>query len=124
MKKSLNGSISLHEKKLLRSMLRSGSSNSYNSPSTWQDIGGKSPNYDLNLQDFLLVEGSANGLWVGLNLALNIVLHNIPKDIAIALPVYFATEYDDDDFPLLHNNLACMFPRSLNPEILEGLLGT
>ncbi|MCI10026.1 type I inositol 145-trisphosphate 5-phosphatase CVP2-like, partial [Trifolium medium] len=26
---------------------------------TW-NVGGKSPNFDLNLQDFLLVEGSAD----------------------------------------------------------------
>ncbi|KAJ4827885.1 hypothetical protein Tsubulata_014780 [Turnera subulata] len=32
------------------------------------------------------------GLRVGLNLALAIALHNIPEGVAVALPVYFATQ--------------------------------
>ncbi|KAF3638520.1 Zinc transporter ZTP29 [Capsicum annuum] len=35
---------------------------------------------------------SGHGLRVGLNLALAIALHNIPEGVAVALPVYFATQ--------------------------------
>ncbi|KMZ68458.1 Zinc transporter ZTP29 [Zostera marina] len=77
--------------------------------------------------------GSMKGIRVGLNLALAIALHNIPEGVAVALPVYFATESKWEAFklasfsgfaePLGVVTVAYMFPKSLNPEILEGLLG-
>ncbi|KMT14459.1 hypothetical protein BVRB_4g072340 [Beta vulgaris subsp. vulgaris] len=77
--------------------------------------------------------GSIKGLRVGLNLALAIALHNIPEGVAVALPVYFATQSKWQAFkiaslsglaePLGVIIVAYLFPSSLNPEILEGLLG-
>ncbi|XP_058735075.1 zinc transporter ZTP29-like [Vicia villosa] len=78
--------------------------------------------------------GSMKGLRVGLNLALAIALHNIPEGVAVALPVYFATESKWQAFKLASLSglaeplgvviVACLFPTSLNPEILEGLLAS
>nr|AFK45699.1 unknown [Lotus japonicus] len=78
--------------------------------------------------------GSMKGLRVGLNLALAIALHNIPEGVAVALPVYFATESKWQAFKLASLSgfaeplgviiVAYLFPSSLNPEILEGLLGS
>ncbi|QCD88413.1 zinc transporter [Vigna unguiculata] len=77
--------------------------------------------------------GSMKGVRVGLNLALAIALHNIPEGVAVALPVYFATESKWEAFKLASLSgfaeplgvviVACLFPTSLNPEILEGILG-
>ncbi|XP_057515570.1 zinc transporter ZTP29 [Amaranthus tricolor] len=77
--------------------------------------------------------GSIKGLRVGLNLALAIALHNIPEGVAVALPIYFATRSKWQAFkiaslsglaePLGVILVAYLFPASLNPEILEGLLG-
>ncbi|XP_061355118.1 zinc transporter ZTP29-like [Gastrolobium bilobum] len=77
---------------------------------------------------------SRKGLRVGLNLALAISLHNIPEGIAVALPVYFATQSKWQAFKLASLSgfaglmgvivIACLFPSSLNPEILEGILGS
>ncbi|XP_014493628.1 zinc transporter ZTP29 [Vigna radiata var. radiata] len=78
--------------------------------------------------------GSMKGVRVGLNLALAIALHNIPEGVAVALPVYFATESKWEAFKLASLSgfaeplgviiVACLFPTSLNPEILEGILGS
>ncbi|TQD85034.1 hypothetical protein C1H46_029425 [Malus baccata] len=89
--------------------------------------------------------GSMKGLRVGVNLALAIALHNIPEGVAVALPVYFATQSKWQAFKLatlsgfaeplgvvIVGNLlmgvtfatAYLFPSSLSPEILEGLLGS
>ncbi|KAJ0988149.1 hypothetical protein J5N97_006505 [Dioscorea zingiberensis] len=78
--------------------------------------------------------GSMKGLRVGLNLALAIALHNIPEGVAVALPVYFATESKWQAFKLATLSgfaeplgviiVAYLFPSSLNPEILEGLLAS
>ncbi|CAI9106534.1 OLC1v1005716C1 [Oldenlandia corymbosa var. corymbosa] len=78
--------------------------------------------------------GSIKGLRVGLNLALAIALHNIPEGLAVALPVYFATQSKWKAFkiatlsgfaePLGVIIVAYLFPSSLNPEVLEGLLGS
>nr|CAD1831250.1 unnamed protein product [Ananas comosus var. bracteatus] len=78
--------------------------------------------------------GSIKGLRVGLNLALAIALHNIPEGVAVALPVYFATNSKWQAFKLATLSgfaeplgvivVAFLFPSSLNPEILEGLLGS
>lgn len=78
--------------------------------------------------------GSMKGLRVGMNLALAIALHNIPEGVAVALPVYFATESKWQAFKLATLSgfaeplgviiVAFLFPSSLNPEILEGLLGS
>ncbi|KAI5413527.1 Zinc transporter ztp29 [Lathyrus oleraceus] len=98
--------------------------------------------------------GSMKGLRVGVNLALAIALHNIPEGVAVALPVYFATQSKWQAFKLatlsgfaeplgviivgMSSALCCfaphpyflnvsgayLFPSSLNPEILEGLLGS
>ncbi|XLT30532.1 hypothetical protein HN873_061824 [Arachis hypogaea] len=78
--------------------------------------------------------GSIKGLRVGLNLALAIALHNIPEGVAVALPVYFATESKWQAFKLASLSgfaeplgviiVAYLFPSSLDPEILEGLLGS
>ncbi|XP_010913944.1 zinc transporter ZTP29 isoform X1 [Elaeis guineensis] len=77
--------------------------------------------------------GSIKGLRVGLNLALAIALHNIPEGVAVALPIYFATESKWQAFKLATLSgfaeplgviiVAYLFPSSLDPEILEGLLG-
>ncbi|KAH6767706.1 ZIP metal ion transporter family [Perilla frutescens var. hirtella] len=78
--------------------------------------------------------GSMKGLRVGLNLALAIALHNIPEGVAVALPIYFATQSKWQAFKLATLSgfaeplgvifVAYLFPSSLNPEILEGLLGS
>ncbi|PNY12972.1 zinc transporter ZTP29-like protein [Trifolium pratense] len=78
--------------------------------------------------------GSMKGLRVGINLALAIALHNIPEGVAVALPVYFATQSKWQAFKLATLSgfaeplgviiVAYLFPSSLNPEILEGLLGS
>ncbi|RDX86896.1 Zinc transporter ZTP29, partial [Mucuna pruriens] len=78
--------------------------------------------------------GSMKGLRVGLNLSLAIALHNIPEGVAVALPVYFATQSKWEAFKLASLSgfaeplgviiVACLFPTSLNPEILEGILGS
>lgn len=77
--------------------------------------------------------GSIKGLRVGINLALAIALHNIPEGVAVALPVYFATQSKWQAFKLATLSgfaeplgvviVAYLFPSSLSPEILEGLLG-
>ncbi|CAL1390109.1 unnamed protein product [Linum trigynum] len=77
--------------------------------------------------------GSLKGLRVGLNLAFAIALHNIPEGVAVALPVYFTSQSKWEAFklatlfgvaePLGVVVVAYLFPSSLNPEILEGLLG-
>ncbi|KAK7839208.1 zinc transporter ZTP29 [Quercus suber] len=77
--------------------------------------------------------GSMKGLRVGVNLALAIALHNIPEGVAVALPVYFATQSKWQAFKLATLSglaeplgviiVAYLFPSSLSPEILEGLLG-
>ncbi|ONK70087.1 uncharacterized protein A4U43_C05F30100 [Asparagus officinalis] len=78
--------------------------------------------------------GSVKGLRVGINLALAIALHNIPEGVAVALPVYFATQSKWQAFKLATLSgfaeplgviiVAYLFPSSLSPEILEGLLGS
>ncbi|THU72510.1 hypothetical protein C4D60_Mb04t12900 [Musa balbisiana] len=78
--------------------------------------------------------GSMKGLRVGINLALAIALHNIPEGVAVALPVYFATQSKWQAFKLATLSgfaeplgvifVAYLFPSSLSPEILEGLLGS
>ncbi|KAL5728337.1 Zinc transporter ztp29 [Ranunculus cassubicifolius] len=77
--------------------------------------------------------GSMKGLRVGVNLALAIALHNIPEGVAVALPIYFATQSKWQAFKLATLSgfaeplgviiVAYLFPSSLSPEILEGLLG-
>ncbi|KMZ76473.1 Zinc transporter ZTP29 [Zostera marina] len=76
---------------------------------------------------------SKKGIRVGLNLALAITLHNIPEGVAVALPVYFATESKWEAFKLASFSgfaeplgvviVVYLFPKTLSPEILEGLLG-
>ncbi|KAG6682835.1 zinc transporter ZTP29-like isoform X1 [Carya illinoinensis] len=78
--------------------------------------------------------GSMKGLRVGVNLALAIALHNIPEGVAVALPIYFATQSKWQAFKLATLSgfaeplgvivVAYLFPSSLSPEILEGLLGS
>ncbi|CAA6670856.1 unnamed protein product [Spirodela intermedia] len=78
--------------------------------------------------------GSMRGIRVGVNLALAIALHNIPEGVAVALPVYFATQSKWQAFKLATYSgfaeplgviiVAYLFPRSLSPEILEGLLAS
>ncbi|XP_066321398.1 zinc transporter ZTP29-like isoform X6 [Miscanthus floridulus] len=78
--------------------------------------------------------GSVKGLHVGLNLAVAIALHNIPEGVAVALPIYFATKSKQRAFwtatlsglaePLGVIAVALLFRSSLNPDILEGLLGS
>uniref|UniRef100_A0A2P2MLB8 Integral membrane protein n=2 Tax=Rhizophora mucronata TaxID=61149 RepID=A0A2P2MLB8_RHIMU len=78
--------------------------------------------------------GSIKDLRVGLNLALAIALHNIPEGVAVALPVYFATQSKWQAFKLATLSgfaeplgvvlVAYLFPSSLSPEVLDGLLGS
>ncbi|PIA50253.1 hypothetical protein AQUCO_01300772v1 [Aquilegia coerulea] len=92
-------------------------------------IGISLHNFPEGMAVFL---GSMKGLRVGLNLALAIALHNIPEGVAVALPVYFATQSKWQAFKLATLSgfaeplgvviVAYLFPSSLNPEILEGLL--
>ncbi|XP_044471400.1 zinc transporter ZTP29 isoform X1 [Mangifera indica] len=94
-------------------------------------IGISLHNFPEGMAVFL---GSMKGLRVGLNLALAIALHNIPEGVAVALPVYFATQSKWQAFKLATLSgfaeplgvviVAYLFPRSLSPEILEGLLGS
>ncbi|XP_044478552.1 zinc transporter ZTP29-like isoform X2 [Mangifera indica] len=94
-------------------------------------IGISLHNFPEGMAVFL---GSMKGLHVGLNLALAIALHNIPEGVAVALPVYFATQSKWQAFklatlsgfaePLAVVIVAYLFPSSLSPEILEGLLGS
>ncbi|XP_022731258.1 zinc transporter ZTP29-like isoform X2 [Durio zibethinus] len=94
-------------------------------------IGISLHNFPEGMAVFL---GSMKGLRVGLNLALAIALHNIPEGVAVALPIYFATQSKWQAFKLATLSgfaeplgvviVAYLFPRSLNPEILEGLLGS
>ncbi|KAE8037122.1 hypothetical protein FH972_009743 [Carpinus fangiana] len=93
-------------------------------------IGISLHNFPEGMAVFL---GSMKGLRVGVNLALAISLHNIPEGVAVALPVYFATQSKWQAFKLATLSgfaeplgviiVAYLFPSSLNPEILEGLLG-
>lgn len=94
-------------------------------------IGISLHNFPEGMAVFL---GSIKGLHVGLNLALAIALHNIPEGVAVALPIYFATQSKWQAFKLATLSgfaeplgvviVAYLFPSSLNPEILEGLLGS
>ncbi|XP_059430568.1 zinc transporter ZTP29 isoform X1 [Corylus avellana] len=94
-------------------------------------IGISLHNFPEGMAVFL---GSMKGLRVGVNLALAISLHNIPEGVAVALPVYFATQSKWQAFKLATLSgfaeplgviiVAYLFPSSLNPEILEGLLGS
>ncbi|XP_071918667.1 zinc transporter ZTP29 isoform X2 [Coffea arabica] len=94
-------------------------------------IGISLHNFPEGMAVFL---GSIKGLRVGLNLALAIALHNIPEGVAVALPVYFATHSKWKAFKLATLSgfaeplgviiVAYLFPSSLNPEVLEGLLGS
>ncbi|XP_065866600.1 zinc transporter ZTP29 [Euphorbia lathyris] len=94
-------------------------------------IGISLHNFPEGMAVFL---GSMKGLRVGVNLALAIALHNIPEGVAVALPVYFATESKWQAFKLATLSgfaeplgvviVAYLFPSSLNPEILEGLLAS
>ncbi|XP_010246925.1 PREDICTED: zinc transporter ZTP29-like isoform X1 [Nelumbo nucifera] len=93
-------------------------------------IGISLHNFPEGMAVFL---GSIKGLRVGLNLALAIALHNIPEGVAVALPIYFATQSKWQAFKLATLSgfaepmgvviVAYLFPISLSPEILEGLLG-
>nr|GMD61785.1 zinc transporter ZTP29 [Ipomoea batatas]GMD69668.1 zinc transporter ZTP29 [Ipomoea batatas] len=94
-------------------------------------IGISLHNFPEGMAVFL---GSIKGLRVGINLALAISLHNIPEGVAVALPVYFATQSKWQAFkiatlsglaePLGVIIVAYLFPSSLSPEVLEGLLGS
>ncbi|XP_051118928.1 zinc transporter ZTP29 [Andrographis paniculata] len=94
-------------------------------------IGISLHNFPEGMAVFL---GSIKGIRVGLNLALAIALHNIPEGVAVALPVYFATQSKWQAFKLATLSgfaeplgviiVAYIFPSSLSPEILEGLLGS
>ncbi|KAL8159455.1 hypothetical protein V2J09_000992 [Rumex salicifolius] len=94
-------------------------------------IGISLHNFPEGMAVFL---GSMKGLRVGVNLALAIALHNIPEGVAVALPVYFATQSKWQAFKLATLSgfaeplgviiVAYLFPSSLSPEILEGLLGS
>uniref|UniRef100_A0A803KM42 Zinc transporter ZTP29 n=1 Tax=Chenopodium quinoa TaxID=63459 RepID=A0A803KM42_CHEQI len=101
-------------------------------------IGISLHNFPEGMAVFL---GSMKGLRVGLNLALAIALHNIPEGVAVALPVYFATQSKWQAFKIaslsglaeplgvilvvqILFDAAYLFPTSLNPEILDGLLGS
>ncbi|KAL1197386.1 Zinc transporter ZTP29 [Cardamine amara subsp. amara] len=93
-------------------------------------IGISLHNFPEGMAVFL---GSIKGMRVGVNLALAIALHNIPEGVAVALPIYFATESKWQAFKLATLSglaeplgviiVAYLFPKSLSPEILEGLLG-
>ncbi|CAL0334119.1 unnamed protein product [Lupinus luteus] len=93
-------------------------------------IGISLHNFPEGMAVFL---GSMKGLRVGLNLSLAIALHNIPEGVAVALPIYYATQSKWEAFKLASLSgfaeplgviiIACLFPSSLSPEILEGLLG-
>lgn len=93
-------------------------------------IGISLHNFPEGMAVFL---GSMKGLRVGINLALAIALHNIPEGVAVALPVYFATQSKWQAFKLATLSgfaeplgviiVAYLFPSSISPEILEGLLG-
>ncbi|CAH2053181.1 unnamed protein product, partial [Thlaspi arvense] len=93
-------------------------------------IGISLHNFPEGMAVFL---GSIKGMRVGVNLALAIALHNIPEGVAVALPIYFATESKWQAFKLATLSglaeplgviiVAYLFPSSLSPEILEGLLG-
>ncbi|KAL7126874.1 hypothetical protein ABFS83_14G215500 [Erythranthe nasuta] len=93
-------------------------------------IGISLHNFPEGMAVFL---GSMKGLRVGLNLALAIALHNVPEGVAVALPVYFATQSKWQAFKLASLSglaeplgviiVAYLFPSSVSPEILEGLLG-
>ncbi|KAL9407278.1 hypothetical protein Peur_004250 [Populus x canadensis] len=94
-------------------------------------IGISLHNFPEGMAVFL---GSIKGLRVGLNLALAIALHNIPEGVAVALPIYFATQSKWQAFKLATVSgfaeplgvvlVAYLFPSSLSPEILEGLLAS
>ncbi|KAL0460980.1 UNVERIFIED_CONTAM: Zinc transporter ZTP29 [Sesamum latifolium] len=94
-------------------------------------IGISLHNFPEGMAVFL---GSMKGLRVGVNLALAIALHNIPEGVAVALPVYFATQSKWQAFKLATLSgfaeplgviiVAYLFPSSISPEILEGLLGS
>ncbi|KAG8370920.1 hypothetical protein BUALT_Bualt13G0033500 [Buddleja alternifolia] len=94
-------------------------------------IGISLHNFPEGMAVFL---GSMKDLRVGLNLALAIALHNIPEGVAVALPVYFATQSKWQAFKLATLSglaeplgviiVAYLFPGSVSPEILEGLLGS
>ncbi|RAL45861.1 hypothetical protein DM860_006015 [Cuscuta australis] len=94
-------------------------------------IGISLHNFPEGMAVFL---GSMKGLRVGINLAFAIALHNIPEGVAVALPVYFATQSKWQAFkiatlsglaePLGVIIVAYLFPSSLSPEVLEGLLGS
>ncbi|KAG6632494.1 zinc transporter ZTP29-like isoform X2 [Carya illinoinensis] len=94
-------------------------------------IGISLHNFPEGMAVFL---GSMKGLRVGVNLALAIALHNIPEGVAVALPIYFATQSKWQAFKLATLSgfaeplgvivVAYLFPSSLSPEILEGLLGS
>ncbi|KAF3452559.1 hypothetical protein FNV43_RR02992 [Rhamnella rubrinervis] len=94
-------------------------------------IGISLHNFPEGMAVFL---GSLKGLRVGINLAVAIALHNIPEGVAVALPVYFATQSKWQAFKLATLSgfaeplgviiVAYLFPSSLSPEILEGLLGS
>lgn len=94
-------------------------------------IGISLHNFPEGMAVFL---GSMKGLRVGVNLALAIALHNIPEGVAVALPIYFATQSKWQAFKLATLSglaeplgviiVAYLFPRSLSPEILEGLLAS
>uniref|UniRef100_A0A6M2F7Y1 Zinc transporter ZTP29 n=1 Tax=Populus davidiana TaxID=266767 RepID=A0A6M2F7Y1_9ROSI len=94
-------------------------------------IGISLHNFPEGMAVFL---GSMKGLRVGLNLALAIALHNIPEGVAVALPIYFATQSKWQAFKLATVSgfaeplgvvlVAYLFPSSLSPEILEGLLAS
>lgn len=94
-------------------------------------IGISLHNFPEGMAVFL---GSIKGLRVGVNLALAIALHNIPEGVAVALPIYFATQSKWQAFKLATLSgfaeplgviiVAYLFPSSLSPEVLEGLLGS
>ncbi|KAL6630016.1 hypothetical protein ACP70R_029781 [Stipagrostis hirtigluma subsp. patula] len=65
--------------------------------------------------------GSVKGLHVGLNLAVAIALHNIPESKWYAFCLAAGSGLAE---PLGVMAVAFLFPSSLNPEILEGLLGS
>ncbi|KAJ3678373.1 hypothetical protein LUZ60_002176 [Juncus effusus] len=92
----------------------------------------------ISLQNFpegtAVFLGSTKGLHVGLSLGLAIALHYIPEGVAVALPAYFATGSKWEAFKLATLSgfaeplgvivVAYLFPSNLDPEILEGLLGS